>query len=159
MGHFGFSYVGCIYLLLLFIPNGIWAKYKPKGYDGLTAGEPKLLRLLEGIGQVLTTCCALVFTDFNPRGWSPWCLWLIGSVCCMALYEAGWIRYFTGGHTLRDMFRPLWGIPLPLASLPALAFLLLGVYGRVLWMGVAVLALGVGHIGIHALHWRRMKAG
>ena len=30
---FGFSYVGVIYLLMLFIPNIIWAKNKPKGYD------------------------------------------------------------------------------------------------------------------------------
>ncbi|MCI8361355.1 MAG: hypothetical protein HFE86_08485 [Clostridiales bacterium] len=158
MGHFGFSYIGCIYLLLLFIPNGIWAKYKPKDYDALTGREPKFLRLLEGLGQALTTCCSLVFADFNPKGWSLWSLWLIGSLCCMALYETGWIRYFAGGHTLRDMYRPLWGVPLPLASLPVLAFLLLGVYGRALWMVVAALPLGVGHIGIHALHWRRIKS-
>lgn len=159
MGHFGFSYIGCIYLLLLFIPNGIWAHYKPQGYDALAAGEPKPLRLLEGIGQVLTTCCALAFSDFNPRGWSLWSLWFIGSLLCMVLYEAGWLRYFMGSRSLRKMYRPLLGIPVPLASLPVLAFLLLGVYGRVIWMVIAVLPLGVGHIGIHALHWRRIKTG
>jgi len=33
MGHIGFSYIGLIYLLMLFIPNIIWTKHKPAGYD------------------------------------------------------------------------------------------------------------------------------
>ena len=32
MFHFGFSYEGLLYLLMLFIPNIIWTKYKPEGY-------------------------------------------------------------------------------------------------------------------------------
>lgn len=31
--HFGFSYVGLIFLLMLMIPNLIWSKYKPQDYD------------------------------------------------------------------------------------------------------------------------------
>lgn len=31
-GHLGFSYVGLLFLLLLFIPNLIWTKNKPHGY-------------------------------------------------------------------------------------------------------------------------------
>lgn len=31
MFHFGFSYVGLIYLLMLFVPNIIWTKCKPEG--------------------------------------------------------------------------------------------------------------------------------
>lgn len=33
MGHFGFSYVGLICLLMLSIPNAMWAKKQPEGYD------------------------------------------------------------------------------------------------------------------------------
>ena len=33
LGHFGFSYVGLIYLLMLFIPNIIWSKNQPIDYD------------------------------------------------------------------------------------------------------------------------------
>ena len=32
LGHFGFSYVGVLYLLMLFLPNIIWIKNKPQGY-------------------------------------------------------------------------------------------------------------------------------
>ena len=31
--HFGFSYIGFIFLLMLMIPNIIWSKNKPKDYD------------------------------------------------------------------------------------------------------------------------------
>lgn len=32
-GHFGFSYVGLIFLLMLMIPNLIWTKRQPQGYS------------------------------------------------------------------------------------------------------------------------------
>ena len=28
--HFGFSYVGLIFLLMLFVPNFLWTKHRPK---------------------------------------------------------------------------------------------------------------------------------
>ena len=31
--HFGFSYVGLIFLIMLFVPNFFWTKHKPKDYD------------------------------------------------------------------------------------------------------------------------------
>ena len=37
------------------------------------------------------------------------------------------------------------------------AFMLLAVYGRNVFLAVAVLILGVGHIGIHWMHWREIK--
>lgn len=40
-GHFGFSYMGLIFLLLLFIPNIIWTKNMPEGYS--SDGENKVL--------------------------------------------------------------------------------------------------------------------
>lgn len=76
VGHFGSSYVGLIFLLMLFIPNIIWARNKPRGYTA------------DGENRVL------------------------------------------------------------------LAFLLLGVYGRVVWMVASAVLLGIGHIGIHAGHSR-----
>ncbi len=33
--NFGFSYVGLIYLLMLFIPNILWSKNKPKDYESM----------------------------------------------------------------------------------------------------------------------------
>ncbi len=91
-GHFGFSYVGLIFLLMLTIPNLIWTKNQPSGYD--FSNENKILLWLERIGQVLVSCTVLVFSDFNLHEWSLWSLWLIAAFMVMILYECWWLRYF-----------------------------------------------------------------
>lgn len=48
-GHLGFSYVGAIYLLMLWIPNAIWSKNKPVDYD--TTRENKILLFLSGLDK------------------------------------------------------------------------------------------------------------
>ena len=47
MFHFGFSYVGFIYLLMLFIPNIIWTKHKPVNYEEYSQKESKVLQIIE----------------------------------------------------------------------------------------------------------------
>ena len=68
--HFGFSYIGLIFLLMLLIPNIIWSKNKPKEYDKYAKNENKLLLLFERIGEVLVTCISLIFIDFNINDFS-----------------------------------------------------------------------------------------
>ena len=154
MGHFGFSYIGLIYMLMLFIPNILWARRKPEGYD--PSGESKVLLVFERVGQVLCTAAILLFSNTNPRGWEPWIAWLFVSALLMILYECYWIRYFRGGRTLCDFYRPFLVIPAPGATLPVAAFLLLGVYGRLIWLIAASVILGVGHIGIHIQHIKKL---
>jgi hypothetical protein len=149
-GHLGFSYVGLIYLLMLFIPNIMWSKQQPSDYS--YTNENKILSVFERVGQVCVTCSALIFSDFNLAPFSLWSLWLIVSLILMLLYEICWIRYFNNGHTLKDFYGSFYGIPVPLASLPVMAFLLLGIYGKVIWLIVSVIILGIGHIGIHIQH-------
>lgn len=154
VGQFGFSLVGAVFLLALFVPNLLWSRTaKPAGYD--PSGEPRVLRVVERTGQVLTTTTALVFTDTNLGPWSPWSWWLVAAATLMVAYEVCWIRYFTSGRTMNDFYRSVLGLPVPLATLPVAAFLLLGIYGRLAPLVVAVAILGVGHIGIH-LHHRRV---
>ena len=56
-----------------------------------------------------------------------------------------------------DFYRPLFGIPVPGATLPVAAFLLLGIYGKVIWLIIASMILGIGHIGIHLQHIKKLK--
>lgn len=150
LGHLGFSYVGLIYLLMLFIPNIIWSKNKQLGYDNTQ--ENKILLLFERVGQICCTCSILIFSDFNIVSFSVWSMWLIVSFILMIFYEICWIRYFTNNHTEENFYRSFLKIPIPLASLPVTAFLLLGIYGKVIWLIVSVIILGIGHIGIHVQH-------
>ena len=155
--HFGFSYVGLIYLAMLMIPNLIWAKNKPENYEQYAGNENRVLLALERIGEVLVSVVALVFSDFNLRPWDAWCLWLVLSFVLMLLYEAFWIRYFRSERTMRDFYRGFAGIPVAGATLPVAAFFLLGVYGRNVPMLLSTVILGIGHIGIHLEHAKEEK--
>lgn len=150
LGHIGFSYIGLLFILMLMIPNMIWAKNQPQEYTA--QNENKILQFLERIGEVLTTCCALFFSDFNLNKWSNRSWWLIAAILLMILYEIWWLRYFKSSRTLADFYSSFYGIPVAGASLPVLAFFFLGIYGKVVWMLFACLLLGIGHIGIHLQH-------
>ena len=156
LGHFGFSYVGLIFLLMLFIPNLIWTRHKPKDYD--PQNENMVLVWLERIGQVLVTVTALIFSDFNFHGWSLWSLWLVAAFLVMILYECWWIRYFRSKKGVSDFYSSFLGVPVAGATLPVIAFFLLGIYGKVIWMLISVLILGIGHIGIHLQHKKEIEA-
>lgn len=155
IGDLGFSYVGLAYLLMLFIPNIVWTKHQPVGYN--YNNENKILLLFERIGQVSVTCCALIFSNFNLAPFSLWSLWLILSFLLMILYEMYWIRYFKREHTLKNFYRSFCGVPVPGATLPVVAFLLLGIYGKVIWMIISIIILGIGHIGIHLQHLKEIE--
>jgi hypothetical protein len=155
IGHLGFSYIGFIFVLMLTIPNVIWIWNKPKEYDPTI--ENKLLILLERTGQILCTTTVLFFNDFNLKVFEVWILWFFVSIALMVLYEIYWIRYFRSNKTLHDFYRSFFFIPLPGATLPVVAFFLLGIYEKVIWIIISSIILGVGHIGIHLEHLKRLK--
>ena len=155
--NFGFSYVGLIFLVMLMLPNIIWTKNQPKDYEKYVANENKVLLAFERIGEVLVSCVSLIFYDFNIKPWSNWTWWLIVSFLLMVLYEIYWIRYFKSEKTMKDFYSSILGIPVAGATLPVLAFLLLAVYGKNILLGVAVLILGIGHIGIHLMHKKEIE--
>lgn len=155
--HFGFSYVGLIYLIMLMVPNMLWTKNKPKDYEKYVGNENKVLLAFERVGEVLVSTVAVVFTDFNLRSWTPWSLWLVVSFALMLLYEVFWVRYFKSEKTMADFYSSLLGIPVAGATLPVAAFFLLGIYGRNILMIVSTVILGVGHIGIHLCHENEIR--
>ena len=116
--HFGFSYVGLIFLVMLFVPNIIWAKHQPKGYDQYAKNENKILLALERAGEVLVTALVLIFSDFNVQGFGSRLIWLAAALILMIMYEVFWIRYFKSEMTMKDFYSSLLGIPVAGATLP-----------------------------------------
>ena len=157
--HFGFSYVGLIFLLMLFVPNLLWTKHMPKDYEQYAAKENKILLALERVGEVAVTALVLVFRDFNVQGMELRLLWLIGAFVLMLLYECFWIRYFRSDQTMEDFYSSLLGIPVAGATLPVMAVFLLAVYGRNPILFAADVILGIGHIGIHINHKKETAQG
>lgn len=152
MMHFGFSYIGALFLLMLMLPNIIWSKNKPKAYDSFAKNENKVLLAFERLGEIAVSCLCLIFSDFNINKPSARTIILLMAFLLMVLYEIYWIRYFKSEKTMKDMYSSILGIPVAGATLPVLAFLLLGVYGKNPLLIIATIVLGIGHIGIHIKH-------
>ena len=153
---FGFSIVGVVFLAMLFVPNILWGRHLPAGYAEISKNENRILLALERIGEVATSCAAVIFVC--PQGFSfPWLLWLVVAFALMILYEIAWARYFKGGEALADMYTPLGPIPIPLASLPVVAAILLGIWYQSPITVIAGVILGIGHICIHLGHVRELS--
>lgn len=153
--NFGFSFVALIFLIMLFVPNIIWAKNKPIDYEKYSNNENRTLSLIEKIGQVSVVLFSLIFADnIKP---TPWLFILILAFVLMILYELYWIKYFRGPKRMADMYSSFLGIPVAGATLPVLAFLLLGIYKMNLFLIISALILAVGHIGIHLDYERQLN--
>lgn len=150
--HFGFSYIGLIFLLMLFIPNIHWAKNKPEKYDEFSGNENKILALLERIGEALVSTMILIFKECNVRLHSVWIVWLVIAFILMILYELYWIRYFKSEKTMADQYSSYAGFPVAGATLPVIAVIMLGIYAYNIFIIAAAIILGIGHIGIHLAH-------
>ena len=155
--HFGFSYTGLIFLIMLVVPNLFWTRNQPKGYDKYVGNENRILLIFERIGEVLVSVLCLIFSDFNIGAGAAWNIFLLIAVLLMVLYEIYWVRYFKSNKTMSDFYSSLLGIPVAGATLPVMAFGLLAVYGKNIFLGIAVIILGIGHIGIHLNHQKEIK--
>lgn len=158
---FGFCVSGVIFLLMLFIPNIIWArKGMPEGYEEASKKENRILLLLERVGEVGATAVLPVFSVFDPcvkllpeglHIGNRIVFWILAFIL-MILYECYWIRYFKSEKRMEDFYSSFAGFPVAGASLPVIALLLLGIYGQNLILIVISVILGIGHIGIHLMH-------
>lgn len=162
----GFCVSGFILLVMLFVPNIIWANgKKPKDYDQTKRRESKVLLIFERIGEVAVTASLLIFPSINPLivklpdgvyfGWNL--VLLIESLILMILYECYWIRYFKSPRVTKNMYSSYLGFPIAGATLPVLAVILLGVYSKNLVLLASAVILGIGHIGIHLVHKRESE--
>jgi hypothetical protein len=148
----GISVVGIIFLLMLFIPNIIWSKKQPAGYEEAAKRENKVFLAFERAGEVLVSVLVLIDRRLDSFDLPPRLGYIILAIALMIIYELYWIHYFRSSRTLADMYSDYCGFPLAGASLPVFAVSLLGVYACNAFLIAASIILGIGHIGIHLLH-------
>lgn len=96
--------MGIVFLLMLFIPNIIWSKNTPQGYDESAKRESKCLLAFERTGEALVS--ALLPTDrrLDKFSISPRLGYIMLPLILMVLYELYWLRYFRSSRTLADMY-------------------------------------------------------
>ena len=148
----GVSIVGMVFLLMLFIPNIIWSKNLPDGYEESAKHENKLLLTLERAGEGLVSTLVLIDRRTDRFSLSPRIGYLVLALVLMILYELYWRKYFLSAHKLSDMYSDYCGFPLAGASLPVFAVFLIGIYACNVFIIVSAVILGIGHIGIHLMH-------
>lgn len=148
----GISVVGIVFLLMLFIPNIIWSKNQPEGYEEASKRENKVLLALERAGEALVSTLVLIDRRLDSFSLSPRSGCMILALILMLLYELYWRKYFRSSRTLADMYSDYCGFPLAGASLPVFAVFLLGIYACNVFLTAAAVILGIGHIGIHLMH-------
>ena len=148
----GISVVGIVFLLMLFIPNIIWSKKQPEGYEEASKRENKVLLALERAGEALVSTLVLIDRRLDSFSLSPRSGYMILALILMLLYELYWRKYFRSSRTLTDMYSDYCGFPLAGASLPVFAVFLLGIYACNVFLTAAAVILGIGHIGIHLMH-------
>ena len=148
----GVSIVGIVFLLMLFIPNIIWSKNLPDGYEESAKHENKLLLTLERAGEGLVSTLVLIDRRTDRFSLSPRIGYLVLALILMILYELYWRKYFLSAHKLSDMYSDYCGFPLAGASLPVFSVFLIGIYACNVFIIVSAVILGIGHIGIHLMH-------
>ena len=152
--NFGFSFVGLLFLLMLVVPNTLWSKNLPKDYEKYAQKENKILLAFERIGEV----CVSIFALFCGVNFTDTSFLLIIAFVLMILYEIYWIRYFESQKRMSDMYCDMLKIPVPGATLPVFAFLLLGFSCENIFLIVFSVILGIGHIGIHLNHKKDLES-
>ncbi|WP_341349133.1 hypothetical protein [Eubacterium xylanophilum] len=161
----GFCITGFVFLLMLFIPNIYWGvKAKPEGYDEAAKKENKLLLLFERAGEVSVSYSLLIFPALNPYikllpqrvFYEDKIIMCFTAFVLMILYECYWIKYFRSERTLKNQYSSFAGFPVAGATLPVIAVLFLGLYSMNLVVIVSGVILGIGHIGIHLMHYKEI---
>jgi hypothetical protein len=119
-----------------------------------TPADSFLLTTIERIGQV--SCFALpVFFPMAFAGTVVLAGWIMIGITLGFSY-AGWIRFFSKGRDYALLFKPMAGIPVPLATSPVLCFLFASLVLGSVYQAAAAVVLGAGHIGISILELRRI---
>ena len=157
----GVSVTGILFLIMLFVPNILWAHGRqPEGYEQYAKNENRILLVFERVGEVSATCLLPIFASTNPHikklpegvffEWKS--ILLLTAFVLMLFYEGFWIRYFRSSKTMKDYYASFAGFPVAGASLPVIALFLLGLYAQNLLLMASSVILGTGHLGIHLAH-------
>jgi hypothetical protein len=135
-------------LLFLILPPTNAEKYG-KSADSL------LFTVIERVGQVGSFVLPL-FLPLTFSGGLVSIAWIVMGLA-LAFYYAGWARFFLRGRDYALLFKPMMGIPVPMAISPVLYVLLTSVVLGSVYQAIAAVVLGVGHITITAREYHRLK--
>lgn len=141
----GFSLLGLAVSLAIFLPNLLLIPFPPRPKLESPA-VPRVLLVFERAGQALCmTVPAITAAGPIARGWA------VPVVLAVLAYGALWIRYLRRGRPASALFDTVFGIPVPMALAPVVAFLGAAAWLQNPWIALAAVILAIGHIPMSLL--------
>ena len=142
--------LGGIITLLVLLPNLLAVFFPPvhvKGEPKITQLKAiKVLTIFERIGQAgcfMTPFFYALTVHSNAQAAAA-----IIMAGALGIYYWGWARYLVLGRSEHLFYRSILGIPVPMAVMPVLYFLLASLLLGSVWLLMASILLGIGHLSI-----------
>ena len=113
------------------------------------------LTITERVGQV--SCFVLpLFFPLSLTGSLVITAWIVMGVT-LGFYYAGWIRFFALDRDYALLFKPMLGLPVPMAISPVIYFLFASLVLGSFYQAIGAAVLGVGHFSISVRESRRVR--
>lgn len=135
-----FSPLGLVLSLAVLAPNLLLLVVPPRG----AAPSPVVPLPLSVVERIAQGACVVV-PAITPAGTLNTVAG-IGAALAVGAYGAGWIRYASTGRRWSALYGSWGPIPVPMAVLPAVAFVLGGLWLSNPWVIGAGALLAAGHI-------------
>ena len=139
----GFSIEGLLLVIAVLLPNLLVIVFPPQNVPEGPKDAGIVLTVLERIGQAGCFLLPPLSKDYFKAVAVD--VWFILTLISIAVYISLWIRY-AFKRDYEYLFKPLLFIPVPMAVFPVCAFAFMAVWIQSLWLGLAVLVLGIGHL-------------
>lgn len=136
-----FSWTGLALALAVLLPNVLVVLRPPREGLRVLASTGPVPGVVERIGQV--GCLAAAVLWGHDRGADAWGWAMLAAVVA---YDALWVRYLLGGRRASSLLDPVWGVPVPMAVLPVVAFGCGAAWSTSPWLAAATVVLAVGHL-------------
>jgi hypothetical protein len=140
----GFSFLGTLIALIILAPSLLMIKFPPENVPAGVRDAGPVYTLLERAGQL--GCIGILAISKDNFQHMEFGILAAFILLFIAIYYGLWIRYIVKGRQFKLLWDPLGFIPIPMAVLPVCAFGLAAIWGKSIWLSIAVVCLAIGHL-------------
>ncbi|HBS45716.1 MAG TPA: hypothetical protein DEA91_16895 [Paenibacillus sp.] len=140
----GFSLLGTLMAFILLAPSLLMIKFPPENVPSGVRDAGPIYTLLERAGQL--GCIGILAISQDSFQQAEFGVIAVFIILFIAIYYGLWIRYIVKGRQFKLLWDPLGFIPIPMAVLPVCAFGLAAIWGKSIWLSIAVVCLAIGHL-------------
>lgn len=151
----GFSFFGLIIVILIIIPNIIYMlKFPPKNVPRNLIEPNIIYTILERTGQI--GCLTLLVITPDNFQFKSSILLISLIMICIVIYYGLWIRYIVKGQQYMYLWKPFYIIPIPLAILPIIIFLIVSILNKSILISLVTIIFAIGHITISLNNYKQV---